>query len=48
MSEPLLRAEGIGKRFVTGEGTTIEVLKDLSLEVGRGERIAILGQSGIG
>jgi lipoprotein-releasing system ATP-binding protein len=48
MSQPLLRAEGIGKRFVTGEGATIEVLKDLSLEVQRGERLAILGQSGIG
>ena len=48
MNEPLLRAEGIGKRFVTGEGATIEVLKDLSFEVGHGERIAILGQSGIG
>jgi lipoprotein-releasing system ATP-binding protein len=48
MSEPLLRAEGISKRFVTGEGATIEVLKDLSLEVARGERVAILGQSGIG
>jgi lipoprotein-releasing system ATP-binding protein len=48
MSEPLLRAEGIGKRFVTGEGATIEVLKDLSFEVRRGERVAILGQSGIG
>jgi lipoprotein-releasing system ATP-binding protein len=48
MSEPLLRAEGISKRFVTGEGATIEVLRDLSLEVARGEKVAILGQSGIG
>jgi lipoprotein-releasing system ATP-binding protein len=48
MSEPLLRAEGISKRFVTGEGATIEVLRDLSLEVARGEKLAILGQSGIG
>jgi lipoprotein-releasing system ATP-binding protein len=48
MSQPLLRAEGIGKRFVTGEGATIEVLKGLSLELERGERVAILGQSGIG
>jgi len=48
MSEPLLRAERISKRFVTGEGVTIEVLRDLSLEVARGEKLAILGQSGIG
>ena len=48
MSEPLLRAEGLSKRFVTGAGNTIEVLEDLSLEVRRGESVAILGQSGIG
>ena len=48
MSQPLLRAEGVSKRFVTGEGATIEVLKDLSLEVAHGEKVAILGQSGIG
>jgi lipoprotein-releasing system ATP-binding protein len=48
MSEPLLRAEGVSKRFVTGAGSTIEVLTDLSLEVARGETVAILGQSGIG
>jgi lipoprotein-releasing system ATP-binding protein len=48
MSEPLLRAEGVSKRFVTGEGATIEVLRDLTLEVAHGEKVAILGQSGIG
>jgi lipoprotein-releasing system ATP-binding protein len=48
MNDVLLRAEGLGKRFVTGEGATIEVLCDLALEVARGERVAILGQSGIG
>ena len=44
----LLRAQGLGKRFVTGEGAVIEVLRGLDLEVARGERLAILGQSGIG
>ncbi|MEN8161434.1 MAG: ABC transporter ATP-binding protein [Myxococcota bacterium] len=48
MTESLLRAEGIAKRFVTGEGVTIEVLRDLDLDVARGESVAILGQSGIG
>jgi lipoprotein-releasing system ATP-binding protein len=48
MSTPLLRADGVGKRFVTGEGVTIEVLNGLDLTVERGERLAILGQSGIG
>ncbi len=47
MNGVLLRAEGLGKRFVTGEGT-IEVLAGLELEVARGETLAILGQSGIG
>jgi lipoprotein-releasing system ATP-binding protein len=47
MGDVLLRAEGLGKRFVTGEGT-IEVLSGLELEVARGEKLAILGQSGIG
>ena len=47
-ADVLLRAEGLGKRFVTGEGAVIEVLRGLDLEVARGERLAILGQSGIG
>jgi lipoprotein-releasing system ATP-binding protein len=44
---PLLEVTGLQKSFATGEGT-IEVLRDLELRVGRGERLAILGASGVG
>ena len=43
----LLQAEGLCRSFVTGEGT-LEVLRGVDLEVGPGERVAILGQSGVG
>jgi len=45
--EELLRTEGLCKSFATGEGT-IEVLRGVDLLVRRGERLAILGQSGVG
>ena len=47
MSEPLLRAAGVCKSFRTGEGT-IEVLKGVDLDVDTGERLAIVGASGVG
>ncbi len=43
----LLRVEGVRKAFVTGEGE-IEVLRRVDLVVHEGERLAILGQSGVG
>jgi len=46
MSE-LLRVEGVSKSFRTGEGT-IEVLRGAELCVREGERVAIVGQSGVG
>ncbi len=46
-SEPLLRVEKLEKSFATGE-RRIEVLRGVDLDVGRGERLAILGQSGVG
>jgi lipoprotein-releasing system ATP-binding protein len=45
MSE--LRAEGVVKRFETGEGT-LEVLSQVDLTVAEGESVAILGVSGSG
>jgi len=44
---PLLEVTGLQKSFATGEGA-IEVLRDLELCVGRGEMVAILGESGVG
>jgi lipoprotein-releasing system ATP-binding protein len=48
VGEPLLRVEGLGKSFVTGEGVVIEVLRGVELVVEEGERLAILGESGVG
>ncbi len=45
--ELLIHVEALGKSFETGDGT-IEVLKELDFEVRAGERIAVLGQSGVG
>lgn len=47
MSEPLLRVEALQKSFATGEGT-IEVLRGAELRLEPGERVAIVGQSGVG
>ncbi len=47
MSSELLRATGLCKSFRTGEGS-IEVLKGIDLAVDRGERLAIVGVSGVG
>jgi lipoprotein-releasing system ATP-binding protein len=44
---PLLEVSGLRKAFATGEGE-IAVLADLELRVAHGERIAILGESGVG
>ncbi len=44
---PLISIEGLAKSFETGDGS-IEVLRGLDLEVQAGDRIAIVGQSGVG
>jgi lipoprotein-releasing system ATP-binding protein len=44
---PLLEVSALRKTFATGEGE-ISVLADLELRLLRGERIAILGESGVG
>jgi len=44
---PLIQATGLLKAFVDGQ-RTIPVLTDLAVEVGQGEKVAIVGESGAG
>ena len=44
--EPLIRAVDLSKSY--GEGQRLQVLSGLALEVGEGEKIVIVGQSGVG
>jgi lipoprotein-releasing system ATP-binding protein len=47
MSDELLRVEGLHKSFATGEGR-VEVLRGVDFTLEAGERLAIVGQSGVG
>jgi len=47
MSEPLVRVTGLCRSFQTGDGT-IEVLRHVSFTLAAGERLAIVGASGVG
>jgi lipoprotein-releasing system ATP-binding protein len=47
MSEALIEVRGLGKTFSTGD-SKIEVLANLDLAIAAGERVAIVGQSGVG
>ncbi len=47
MSDALLETRGLQKEFITGDGS-ISIFEDLEFSVQPGERIAILGQSGVG
>ncbi|MDO6459584.1 MacB family efflux pump subunit [Granulosicoccaceae sp. 1_MG-2023] len=47
MSEALLKVDGVSRSFSAGE-QELTVLKDISLEINRGEMVAIIGASGSG
>jgi lipoprotein-releasing system ATP-binding protein len=44
---PLVEARGLEKRYVDGPAV-VEVLRGLDLEIRSGERVAIIGESGVG
>jgi macrolide transport system ATP-binding/permease protein len=47
VTEPLLKLRGIGRSFPSGE-QEVQVLKDVDLDIGNGEMLAIVGASGSG
>ena len=47
MEEPLVRLEGVGLTLPSAAGD-VEILRNVSLGVARGERVAITGPSGSG
>ncbi|RIX77046.1 macrolide ABC transporter ATP-binding protein/permease MacB [Acidovorax cavernicola] len=47
MTQPLLTLRGIGRSFPSGE-QEVQVLKDVNLDIGHGEMLAIVGASGSG
>lgn len=44
----ILETKGLNKTFVTGQGTLQTVLKDVHLQVSKGEFVALMGPSGSG
>lgn len=47
MNKPVLACNNLHKRFTQG-GLNVNVLEDISLTIGAGERVAIMGSSGSG
>lgn len=47
MTEPLIAFRGVGKSFHV-EGRTVEAVRDVTVEIRRGEFIALVGPSGCG
>jgi len=47
MSEYIVKVEGLSKHYEVG-GVTVKALDDVSVEIGRGKYVSIVGPSGSG
>jgi ABC-type nitrate/sulfonate/bicarbonate transport system ATPase subunit len=45
---PAVRIDGLHKTFLTRRGDAVEAIRDVTLDVGRGEVVAVIGPSGCG
>ncbi|HZY68580.1 MAG TPA: ATP-binding cassette domain-containing protein, partial [Devosia sp.] len=45
---PVVRVEGLMKRFRRNDGTEVTAINDISFEVAPGESVVLLGPSGCG
>ncbi|HSD99941.1 MAG TPA: ATP-binding cassette domain-containing protein, partial [Burkholderiales bacterium] len=48
MSDPLIRIEGIAKRYTGRDGASTTVFENVHFEVERGEFVCLIGHSGCG
>ncbi|MCL2594412.1 MAG: nitrate/sulfonate/bicarbonate ABC transporter ATP-binding protein [Promicromonosporaceae bacterium] len=48
MTTPIITATNVSKSFASADGTTLNVLEDVTLSLGEGEVVAMLGKSGSG
>jgi len=47
-SSPIVALDGVTKSFTSGDGGAVDVLRDVDLTIGPGEKVSLVGPSGAG